>query len=228
MERKPIITLANVAFSYTDRPFLKDINLNVFEKDFLGIVGPNGGGKTTLLKLILGVVIPSSGSIKVFNTSSQKGRLHIGYLSQYEDVDFDFPITVWEIVLMSRLKDKLFHYYSSSDKEAAKDALKQMNIWSLRYRKLDELSGGEKQKVFLARALAGNPKALILDEPLSNIDVQTQDDLYEILTELNKEITIIIVDHNLERLTKYVKEIACVNKCLFESLEFHDLDKGGI
>jgi len=223
-ERVEIVRVRNVSFSYDDRPFLEGINLTIYADDFLGIIGPNGGGKTTLLKLILGLLRPDAGSIEVFGRLPQEGRRHIGYLSQFSDIDFDFPITAQEVVLLSRLGKRLFKRFSPEDRAATEEALHKMKIWELRLRKLNELSGGEKQRVFVARALATKPRLLLLDEPMSNIDIHVQEAFYEILKELHREIAVVVVDHNLEMLSRYVKEVACINKCDTHGLRYHGID----
>jgi len=182
--RPEIVRVRDLSFSYDDKPFLHDIQLTIYADDFLGIIGPNGGGKTTLLKLILGMLRPDSGIIEVFGRPAREGRAHIGYLSQFVDIDFDFPITAHEVVLLSRLGGRLIGRYSREDRQAAENALRQMQIWELKDRKLNELSGGEKQRVFVARALANRPRLLLLDEPMSNIDIHVQETFYEILKEL--------------------------------------------
>jgi zinc transport system ATP-binding protein len=222
--RQEIVRVRDLSFSYDDRPFLDDIQLTIYADDFLGIIGPNGGGKTTLLKLILGVLRPDSGIIEVFGSSAREGRRHIGYLSQFVDIDFDFPITAHEVVLLSRLGGRLIGRYSREDKLAAESALRQMQIWELRDRKLNELSGGEKQRVFVARALANRPRLLLLDEPMSNIDIHVQEAFYEILKELQRDIAIVVVDHNLDMLSRFVKEVACINKCDSYGLRYHGID----
>lgn len=224
MERKEIIKLEKISFSYGKEEFLKDISLSIYEDDFLGIIGPNGGGKTTILKLILGLITPKKGKITVFGKSPKEARYEVGYLSQFKNVDFDFPITAYEIVLLSRVGNKITKRYSKEDKEAVKDAMKRLNIWNLKDKKLNELSGGEKQRVFVARALANEPKALILDEPMSNLDIHIQEEFYKILKELNKKIAIVIVDHDLEMVSKYAKEVVCVNKCSTHAIRYHDAD----
>ncbi len=224
MERKEIIKIDKVSFSYDKKEFLRDITLPIYEDDFLGIIGPNGGGKTTLLKLMLGLLQPQKGKITVFGKSPKETRKDIGYLSQFKNIDFDFPITAYEIVLLSRVGDKLFKRYSNTDKEAARKAMKELGIWNLKDKKLNELSGGEKQRVFVARALANEPKVLLLDEPMSNLDIHIQEEFYKILKGLNKKVAIVIVDHDLEMVSKYAKEVVCVNKCNTHALRYHDAD----
>jgi zinc transport system ATP-binding protein len=221
-ERKEIIKLEGVDFSYGKEEFLKDITIPIYEDDFLGIIGPNGGGKTTILKLILGLLEPKKGKIIVFGKSPKKARHEIGYLSQFKNIDFDFPITAYEIVLLSKVGNKLIKKYSKEDKEAVKKSMKKLRIWDLKNKKLNELSGGEKQRIFVARALANEPKILVLDEPMSNLDIHIQEEFYKILKELNKKIAIVIVDHDLEMVSKYAKEVVCINKCKTHTLRYHD------
>jgi zinc transport system ATP-binding protein len=222
--RHGIIRIADLSFSYDEQPFLEGIHLTIYADDFLGIIGPNGGGKTTLLKLILGILRPDSGTIEVFGQPPREGRKNIGYLSQFIDIDFDFPITAGEVVLLSRLAGRLVGRYSRDDRQAAEDALRQMEIWDLRDRKLNELSGGEKQRVFVARALANRPRLLLLDEPMSNIDIHVQETFYEILKVLHRDIAIVVVDHNLEMLSRFVTEVACINRCDSHGLRYHGID----
>jgi zinc transport system ATP-binding protein len=225
MKRKEIIKLENISFSYNNEEFLKNINLSIYEDDFLGIIGPNGGGKTTLLKLILRLLKPKKGKISVFGDTPKASRESIGYLSQFKNIDFDFPITAFEIVMLSRVGKSIFKRYNKKDRQAAEKALKRLGIWNLRDKKLNELSGGEKQRVFVARALANDPKILLLDEPMSNLDIHIQEEFYKILKELNKKIAIVIVDHDLGMVSKYAKEVICVNKCNTHTIRYHDADK---
>ncbi len=222
MNRQEIINLENVSFSYDKQPFLQDVNLSVFNDDFLGIVGPNGGGKTTLLKLMLGLLKPQKGRITCFGRSPQEGRIQLGYLSQFKNIDFDFPITIEEIVLLSRVSSNIIRQFGKEDKAAAEKALKSLDIWDLRNKTLSELSGGQKQRVFVARALANDPQVLLLDEPMTNLDMHIQESFYQILVELHRRIAIVIVDHDLEMLTRYAREIVCVNKCNTNAIRYHD------
>ncbi len=222
MKRKEIIKLDNISFGYYREDFLKNINLSIYENDFVGIVGPNGGGKTTLLKLILGLLEPRKGKISLFGKSPKVARHEIGYLSQFKNIDFDFPITVYEIVLLSRIGKKVFKRYNRDDKEATEEALERLGITRLKDKRLNELSGGEKQRIFVARALANQPKILLLDEPMTNLDMHIQEEFYKILKKINKKIAIVIVDHDLEMVSKFAKEIVCVNKCIAHSIKYHE------
>lgn len=225
MNRTELIKLENVTFSYDEKPFLQNVNLTIYNDDFLGVVGPNGGGKTTLLKLILGLLPPQRGKITVFGKTPQKGRSAIGYLSQFKNIDFEFPITTWEIVLQSRVGRNIFKQFSEADKTAADQALKSLDIWDLKNKNLHELSGGEKQRVFVARALANEPQILLLDEPMTNLDMHIQENFYRILQKLHRKIAIVIVDHDLDMLAKYAREIVCVNKCNTNAIRYHDAEE---
>ncbi len=222
MERKEIVRLNNVAFSYNREEFLRNITFSIYEDDFVGIIGPNGGGKTTLLKLILGLLEPQEGTIRILGREPVKARTEMGYLSQFKNIDFDFPITAYEIVLLGRAGQKIFKHFSRKDKAVAEEALKKMGIWELKDKKLNELSGGQKQRVFVARALVNDPRILVLDEPMSNLDMHIQEEFYSILKELNKKIAIVIVDHDFDMLARFAKEVVCVNKCKTHAIEYHD------
>lgn len=221
---KTIISLKDVSFSYDRKPFIRKVNLEIKEQDFLGLIGPNGGGKTTIIRLILGLLEPDSGSISVFGKSPEEGRKHIGYLSQFKNIDFDFPITLGEIVLQSRLTD-IFKKLGDDDKLVVRTALKDVGLWKKRGKTLNQLSGGEKQRVFIARALASEPELLIMDEPMSNVDMHIQETLYQLLRKINERMAILVVDHNLDALSKYAKEVACINKCEEHGIKYHDLVK---
>jgi zinc transport system ATP-binding protein len=225
-DRLEIIKFENVSFSYDNKEFLKNINFSIYQDDFLGIVGPNGGGKTTILRLILGFLSPNEGKITILGKEPRKNRSLIGYLSQFKDIDFDFPITAIQVVYQSRVKG-LFKKFGEEDKIIVENALRKLRVWQLKDKKLNEMSGGEKQRVFLARAIACEPKVLVLDEPMSNLDFHIQEEFYNLLIELNKNIAIVVVDHDLEMLKKYAKEIVCVNKCSTHAIRYHEfnLDK---
>lgn len=220
-DKKKIVTFDNVAYSYTNEEFLENINFSVYEKDFVGIIGPNGGGKTTLLKLILGILKPKRGTIRIFGKRPRVGRKHIGYLSQFNDIDFDFPITVYEVVLHSRIGPSIFKRYTKTDHRAVTRTLARLGIEHLKDRKLNELSGGQKQRVFVARALANNPRLLVLDEPMTNLDMSIQEEFYTLLSQLNERLAIVIVDHDLDMMARYVKEVICVNKCKSHAIKYH-------
>lgn len=213
MTHLPVVMLEDVSFSYDGNPVLENVTLHVDEKDFLAIVGPNAGGKTTLLKLILGLLKPAKGNIHVFGKSPDKARLHIGYMPQSAYHDLLFPVNVMDVVLMGRLGvASRFGFYSRRDKEAALEALNEVEMFDFRNKPLSDLSGGQRQRVLIARALASNPDLLLLDEPTSHIDMAVERELFEVLNELNRRITIIMVTHDLGFVSSYVKSVACVNR----------------
>lgn len=193
---------------------LKNINLQVDSKSFLGIIGPNGGGKTTLLKVMTGLITPSSGTVKLFGESIEKIQNKIGYVPQVADFEQKFPVNVLEVVLMGRLDHKLrfFTDFSSRDKKKAKSLLKDLGMGDFSDRQIGQLSGGQLQKVLLARALAVEPEIMFLDEPTSSLDANATSEIYSILEELNKEITIVVVTHDLAAVSSYFDSIACLNK----------------
>lgn len=213
MPRPPVISIDNVSFSYDGSPVLEDVNLTVDERDFLCIVGPNAGGKTTLLKLILGLLKPAKGTISVFGQPPQKARSRIGYMPQYASLDSLFPVNVFDVVLMGRLGNgRKLGFFAKTDRTAAEEVLQEMNLNKVRNRSFSSLSGGQRQRVLIARALVSNPELLLLDEPTSNIDTVMETELYEILSRLNQDITIALVTHDLGFVSRYVKSVACVNR----------------
>ncbi len=213
--REKQLFIKNLSFTYGDHTILENISIEIFDQDFIAIIGPNGGGKTTLLKLMLGFIDPSLGSIEIFNTSPKKARDKIGYLPQHINFNMDMPINVFDIVLQGRLtKSKLF--YSKRDREIALEKLALMGIKHLKDRKVKNLSGGQRQRVLFARALTKEPKILILDEPTASIDPQGQKEIYEILKEL--PLTKIVVSHDINILFEGVNKVAHINK----TLHLHD------
>jgi zinc transport system ATP-binding protein len=208
-----VIKLENVSFSYDGLLVLQDVNLTVGERDFLAIVGPNAGGKTTLLKLVLGLLKPTSGTVQVFGHNPEKDRVHVGYMPQHASLDLLFPVSVLDVVLMGRLGNRnRLGFYRKEDRDAAVEALQRVEMEEIRNRPFSALSGGQQQRVLIARALASNPRLLLLDEPTANIDVAVETELFEILHELNDAITIVLVTHDLGFVSCYVKNVACVNR----------------
>lgn len=224
-----IVKIENITFTYPaqKKPVLEDVSLTVEKNDFIGITGSNGSGKSTLLKLILGIYTPQKGRVTLWEKDISKTRDRISYLSQFEDIDFAFPITLYEIVQMGRMHSRFINKFSKKDHIKIEDVMKKMGIWELRNELLGKVSGGQKQRAFLARALVSKPDLLILDEPLANLDIKSQTDFYELLKDLNANITIIVVDHNLEILAKYANKIACIDHCEQKALKTHvdDLNK---
>lgn len=216
---KTALKIESLSFSYEELKILEDINLSLPEKEFVGIIGPNGGGKTTLLKLILGILEPTSGKILIFDKPIKYQKKLVGYVPQYSNFDSHFPITVWDVVLSARLgKSSLLARYTKRDHEIVSDALDKVNILDLKNELIGNLSGGQKQRVLIARALATEPKILLLDEPTASIDTKAGKSFYDLLHQLNETITIILVSHDIGAVSQYVNKIACLNKKLI----FHD------
>ncbi len=208
---KKQIDVTNLGFSYHDNTILQDINLTVNKGDYLAIIGPNGGGKTTFVKLLLGLRSPSKGTIMIERKPPLKARNNIGYLPQYINFNMDMPINVLDIVLQGRMqKDKLF--YTKEDKAIAQAQLEKMQVSHLKSRKIKELSGGQRQRVLLARALAKNPDILILDEPTASIDLGGQKEIYALLQTLPQ--TKIVISHDINILFEGVNKVAHINKTL--------------
>jgi zinc transport system ATP-binding protein len=216
MATKELVKLDDVWVHHDGVPILEGINLSVKSNDFLGIIGPNGGGKSTLLKVILGLIKPSRGKVSVMGQTPEKGRKFIGYISQFNLFDRDFPISVFDVVLMGRYsKTGLFHRYSEEDKRIAIEALETVEMLDYKDRQIGKLSGGEQQRVFIARALVTNPKLLLLDEPMASIDPNMQAEFYELLDRLKERLAIVLVSHDISAVSIYVNEIACLNHQLF-------------
>mgnify|MGYP000943457364 FL=1 len=210
-----VLELHGVNFAYDSRLILKDINLEVDDGEFLAVIGPNGGGKTTLLRLILGFLEPVGGTIKVFGQVPSKARHLIGYVPQHGEFNKDFPVSALEVVLMGRLSlGSLFPRYLAEDYTAAYEAMSAVGVKKLADYRFGELSGGQKQRVLIARALAVKPQLLILDEPTSSVDNRVEQDIYELLSQLNKKVTIIMVSHDLGFVSSYVTKVASLNRNL--------------
>lgn len=213
---KPIIQIEHVSAEYDGKQVLKDINLTVYQDDYLGIIGPNGGGKTTLMRLILGLKKPTEGSI---HFCSKGKEISMGYLPQYNDLDKQFPISVYEVVLSGLSKSKsLFARYTKQHHQQVTETLERMQISDLKDRHIGALSGGQLQRVLLARAIVSKPDVVILDEPNTYIDRRFQKQMYEMLEQINKECAIIIVSHDIAEVLNNVKHVACVN----HNLHYHD------
>ena len=213
MTIQPVIEIENLSFSYNGFRVLEDVDLTVDQGDFISIVGPNAGGKTTLLKLILGLLKPTSGNVRVFGKPPIKVRSRIGYMPQHASLDPLFPVSVMDVVLMGRLGNgSKLGLFGRSDKEAAAGALRQVELYEIRKRPFSALSGGQAQRVLIARALVSEPELLILDEPTSNVDTVVETELFEILNQLNEQMTVAVVTHDLGFVSRYVKRVACVNR----------------
>jgi len=215
----PIIEIHNLNAGYENKPdVLKNVSLTVFENDFLGIIGPNGGGKTTLLKAILGLIQPVSGSITFLDAEKKVSHLNIGYLPQINQIDKKFPISVHEVILSGlTLRGKFIKRYTAEDKQKVEPIAVKMGIENLLHRAIGELSGGQLQRVLLGRAIIDNPKLIILDEPSSYVDKLFETNFYKLLDEINKEIAIVLVSHDVGTIISQVKNIACIK----QNLHYH-------
>ncbi|MDY4249614.1 metal ABC transporter ATP-binding protein [Bacteroides pyogenes] len=209
---KPIIEIKNLSAGYDGRTVLHDVNLTVYERDFLGIIGPNGGGKTTLIKCILGLLKPAKGEIVFASHPS------LGYLPQYNSIDRKFPISVEEVILSGlSIQKPLTSRFTPEEREKGWQTIARMGLEGLEHRSIGALSGGQLQRALLGRAVISSPTALILDEPSTYIDKRFEARLYELLAEINKECAIILVSHDIGTVLQQVKSIACVN----ETLDYH-------
>jgi zinc transport system ATP-binding protein len=220
-----IVDIHNVSFSYGRVPVLDDVTLTIKAHDFLSIIGPNGGGKTTILKLILGFIEPNRGSILVFSQAPRHAREHIGYVPQQFSFDYDFPIQVLDVVLMGRLGSRgIGQSYNREDRDLCMHALKRVGMEAYHKRGIGNLSGGQRQRVLIARALATDPRLLLLDEPVSSVDTTWQQSFYELLSEVNKKSAIVMVTHDISVVSTYIDKIACLNKKLY----YHGSKKEGL
>jgi zinc transport system ATP-binding protein len=219
LDSQEAITIRHMWAGYEHEQVLEDINLTVFKGDFIGLIGPNGGGKTTLLKVLLGLLSPTRGEIKIFNMPVREGRQYIGYVPQVVAFDQEFPISVWDVTRMGRLgKRRLLQRYTADDDAIVGETLRQVEMFSLRHKPIGELSGGQRQRVYIARALVAQPQILLLDEPTSSIDPQVSIGIYELLRSLNASITIVLISHDMGAISSYVKTVGCLNRRLF----YHD------
>lgn len=213
-----IVSIKNLNYSYRHNLALEQINLEIHQGDYLAVIGPNGGGKTTLIKLIMGLLKPDQGEISVFGENPERIQGKIGYVPQQIGYSDGFPVTVMQAVLMGLAEKKRFGWrFSNQEKERALEMLKYVDMEGFHQHKISELSGGQKQRVFLARAMISEPQLLVLDEPTSAIDPQGSFCFYSFLEELNKKVTIIVVSHNLNFIASKIYSVACVNKRLLYS-----------
>jgi len=200
-----------LSFAYDAEPALEDVNLTINVRDFVCVVGPNGGGKTTLLKLILGLLTPGGGSLQVFGLSPDKARTRVGYMPQYAQLDPQFPVSVMDVVLMGRLRPGIAPY-GRADRQIAERVLGEVSLGDFARRPFSVLSGGQRQRVLIARALACEPDLLLLDEPTSNLDLRVQGDFYDLLRDLSKRLTVMLVSHDVGFISNLVRTVVCVNR----------------
>lgn len=223
MSPRPIIEVRDLSFSYGVLPVLEGVSLQVEDGEFLGIVGPNAGGKSTLLKLILGLLDPQFGHVAVLGKRPQEVTRQLGYVPQYPSFPRDFPVSVEQAVLLGRfgyrsrpgwLGALIPGGYGKADRQAAHSALDEVEAADLAGRQVGSLSGGQLQRVLLARALVCEPTVLILDEPTANIDLRLESDIFDLLKRLNARMTILVVSHDVGYISSYISRVACVNRTL--------------
>ena len=214
MSSEPVVVeFRDVSFSYNGSLVIDEANIDVREKELISIVGPNGGGKTTLLRLMLGLIAPTKGTVRVLGKQPVEVRSRIGYMPQFSLYDPTFPVNVMDVVLMGRLgRGWNLGPYRRSDRAIAERVLHEVNLHELRKRPYSLLSGGQRQRVLIARALASEPELLLLDEPTANLDALMETAFYELLKELNKKLTIILVSHDLSFVQGFVENVLCVKR----------------
>ncbi len=213
MQKETLVSFQDVFFAYNGATVLEAVSFTIPAKTFISIVGPNAGGKTTLLKLMLGLLTPDRGSIAVFGLPPVKARPRIGYMPQHVQFDPHFPVNVLDVVLMGRLgKGARFGPYRRQDQEIAREALRWLEMDDFRERPFMALSGGQRQRVLIARALAAEPALLLLDEPTANVDMAVETELFELLHRMSREITVVAVSHDLGFVSQYVESVICVNR----------------
>lgn len=209
---EPIIEARDLAFDNPQTPVLRGVTFTVQAGDFVCMVGPNGGGKTTLLRLILGLLRPTSGTVRVFGRPPIEGRRRIGYMPQRAHLDPQFPVRALDVVLMGRLAPWRLGPHRRAERARALAALDEVGLADLAGRPFSALSGGQRQRVLIARALACDPELLLLDEPTANLDPLMQDDVHDLLQQLNRRLTIVIVSHDVGFVASHVRTVICVNR----------------
>lgn len=208
-----VVEARDVSFTYDGLPVLEAVDLSIPRGDFVGIVGPNGGGKTTLLRLLLGLLRPTAGDLRVLGMPPVQARERVGYVPQVFSFDPAFPITVLEVVLMGRLgRGRRLGPHARRESRAALEALSRVEMAAVARRRFADLSGGQRQRVLIARALATEPELLLLDEPTANVDVAQERGIYDLLRALNASVTIVMVSHNLSFVSELVRSVLCVNR----------------
>ena len=215
----PALDVSHVSLSYRGGVVLEDVSLKLDEFSFLGLIGPNGAGKTIFLKTILGLIQPDAGEIRVFGKSPQRARGLVGYVPQYARFDAQFPISVRDAVLMGRLaRGRTLAGYTPRDYEVVDELMALLNLMELQKKLVGKLSGGQLQRVLIARALALEPRMLLLDEPTASLDSRVGLSVYELLEKFSKSMTIILVSHDIGVISRYVRTVACLNR----RLHYHD------
>ena len=217
-EKKRLVCINQLTANYDNRVVLRDANLAIFKNDFLGIIGPNGGGKTTLIRCILGLHQAYKGSITFYRDNTTVPELTIGYLPQYHNIDKKFPISVFNVIASGlACKTSLTGKIPSHYKEKIEHIIEQVGLIDYKQQSIGKLSGGQIQRALLGRAIVSNPELLILDEPSTYIDREFETKLYELLQDINKQCAIVLVSHDIGTVLQQVKSIACIN----ETLDYH-------
>ncbi|MDH5805375.1 MAG: ABC transporter ATP-binding protein, partial [Gemmatimonadota bacterium] len=210
---QPALQVSDVTVSLGGNVVLDRVSLTLEAGDFLGLIGPNGGGKTTLLRVMMGILKPESGSVRIFGLPPGKARGIVGYVPQYARFDASYPIDVMDVVLMGRLsKGKRFRRTTPTDREIAEGALESMSLMHLKHRPVGDLSGGELQRVLIARALAVEPQVLFLDEPTASVDTRMGRSVYELLEDISQDRTVVLVSHDVGVISRHVKTVACMSR----------------
>ena len=211
----PAISFSNVSYAYQQAKVLEDITVDIVEEEFFGIIGPNAAGKSTLLKLMLGLLKPDTGKISVLGQTPAEASRHIGYVPQYPSFPRDFPIKVIDVVLLGHLGNSIrVGAFSREEKELAIKGLEVVEIAHLAEAPISSLSGGQVQRMLIARALTSQPEILVLDEPTANIDVQAEENIFALLKQYNEHMTIIVVSHDIAFISGYVDRVGCLNRSM--------------
>lgn len=206
------LQFSDVCFAYERQEVLHNVDLSVPDKSLVAVVGPNGGGKTTLVKLALGLLRPQRGTVRVLGAAPERRRRSIGYVAQHLSFDPAFPVSAVDVVLMGRVDRHRLGPYRRGDRAEAAEALERVRLRHLSRRALSSLSGGERQRALIAQALVADPDLLLLDEPTANVDTTVEHEIYDLLHALNEHMTIIVVSHNLNVVTRHASHVACVNR----------------
>lgn len=210
-----LVEFENVSFAYDGAPVLEDVSFAIAPEEFFGIIGPNAAGKSTLLKLMLGLLAPDRGRIRVFGGTAVAARGRVGYVPQHPAFSRQFPISVLEVVLLGRLgTGSGYGGFSRGDRHKAVQALRAVQIEDIARRRISTLSGGQLQRVLIARALACDPELLVLDEPTANIDLRAEEDIFALLRESNRRMAIVVVSHDVAFISGYVDRVGCLNRTL--------------
>jgi len=212
MPDQAVLQFEDVCFAYDREEVLHNVTVRIDEKNLVAVVGPNGGGKSTLVRLALGLLKPLRGSVRLFGAPPERTRASIGYVPQHLHFDPAFPVTALEVVLMGRVDRHRMGPYRRADRDAALSALERVRLAHMAGRGFSRLSGGERQRVLIAQALVSDPRLLLLDEPTANVDAAVEQEIYELLHALNERITVVAVSHNLSVVTRHASHVACVNR----------------